>query len=46
MKTGRNRKYTFEFRTAAVSQVFEGGLSIAAIARSLEMSSKSLANWI
>jgi transposase len=46
MKTGPNRKYTVEFRAAAVSHMFECGLSIAAIARSLEMSSKSLANWI
>ena len=46
MKTGPNRKYTAEFRAAAVSQVLEGGRSMAAVARSLEMSSKSLANWI
>ena len=46
MKTGPNRKYTAEFRAAAVSQVLEGGRPVAAVARSLEMSSKSLANWI
>jgi transposase-like protein len=33
MTTGPNRKYTVEFRAAAVSQVVEGGRSIAAVAR-------------
>ena len=46
MKTVRKRAYTAEFRDAAVKQVFEGGRSIASVARSLEMSSKSLANWV
>ena len=46
MKTGPNRKYTTEFRDAAVKQVVEGRRTVAAVARSLEMSSKSLANWI
>jgi len=40
-----DRKYTAEFRDAAVKQV-EGGRSLAAVARSLEMSNKTLANWV
>jgi transposase len=46
MKTGSDRRYTAEFRDAAVKQVTEGGRSVAAVARSLEMSSKTLANWV
>lgn len=46
MKAGLDRKYTAEFRDAAVKQVSEGGRGISAVARSLEMSSKTLANWI
>ena len=46
MKTGPDRKYTAEFRDSAVKQVIDGGRSIAVVARSLEMSSKSLANWV
>ncbi len=46
MKTLVKRTYTQEFRDAAVKQVLEGGRSIASVARSLEMSSKSLANWV
>ena len=46
MKTGPDRRYTAEFRDSAVKQVNEGGRSIAVVARSLEMSSKSLANWV
>ena len=46
MKAGPDRRYTCEFRDAAVKQVMEGGRSVAAVARSLEMSSKSLANWV
>ena len=46
MKTGPDRRYTAEFREAAVKQVIEGGRSIAAVARSLEISPKSLANWV
>ena len=45
MKAGLDRKYTAEFRDAAVKQV-EGGRSMAAVARSLEMSNKTLANWV
>lgn len=46
MKAGPDRRYTPEFREAAVKQVLEGGRTVAAVARSLEMSGKSLANWI
>ena len=46
MKTGSDRKYTAEFRQAAVKQVTEGGRAMAAVARSLEMSNKTLANWV
>ena len=45
MKTGSDRKYTDEFREAAVKQV-EAGRGMAAVARSLEMSNKTLANWV
>ena len=45
MKTGPNRKYTAQFRQAAVEQV-EAGRSIRAVAKSLEMSPKTLANWL
>ncbi|MBL8528234.1 MAG: transposase, partial [Burkholderiales bacterium] len=41
-----NRSYTLEFRAAAVNQVTDGGRSIGAVARSLEMSAKTLANWV
>ena len=46
MKAGADRKYTNEFRDAAVKQVETGGRSMTAVARSLEMSSKTLANWV
>ena len=46
MKTGPNRRYTAEFQDAAVKQVVEAERPMAAVARSLEMSSKTLANWI
>ena len=46
MKVGTDRKYAIEFRDAAVKQVIEGGRSMTAVARSLEMSSKTLANWV
>lgn len=45
-KAGPDRRYTPEFRDASVKQVIEGGRSVAAVARSLEMSNKSLANWV
>jgi transposase len=46
MKAGSDRKYTAEFRDSAVKQVIDGGRSLAAVARSLEMSNKTLANWV
>ena len=46
MKAGTDRKYTAEFRDSAVKQVVEGGRSMSAVARSSEMSSKTLANWV
>ena len=46
MKAGSDRSYTVEFRDSAVKQVTEGGRSMSAVARSLEMSSKTLANWV
>jgi len=45
MKVGPDRKYTAQFRAAAVNQV-EAGRSVPAVARSLEMSAKTLANWV
>ena len=46
MKAGIDRKYTIEFRDAAVKQVIDGGRGLTTVARSLEMSSKTLANWV
>ena len=46
MKAGLDRKYTIEFRDAAVKQVIDGGRGLTMVARSLEMSSKTLANWV
>lgn len=46
MKAGSDRKYTAEFRDAAVKQVVEGGRTLAAVSRGLEMSSKTLTNWV
>ena len=46
MKTGTERKYTAKFRASAIKQVIEGGRGMAAVARSLEMSNKTLANWV
>ena len=46
MKVGTDRKYTPEFREAAIKQVIEGGRSMPSVARSLEMSPKTLANWV
>ena len=46
MKAGPDRRYTPEFRDAAVKQVIDGGRTVATVARSLEMSGKSLANWV
>jgi transposase len=46
MKAGTDRKYTTEFRDSAVKQVIEGGRSISAVARSLEISNNTLSNWV
>jgi transposase len=46
MKSGPNRKYTAEFRAAAVEQVIVGRRGLREVARSLEMSDKTLANWV
>jgi transposase len=46
MKAGPDRKYTVEFREGAVRQVLDGGRSVPQVARSLEMSDKTLANWV
>ena len=46
MKAGIDRKYTVEFRAAAVKQVIDGGRGMTAVARALEISSKTLANWV
>jgi transposase len=46
MKVGSDRKYTIAFREAAVKQVIEGERSVPSVARSLEMSAKTLANWV
>jgi len=41
-----NRSDPPEFREAAVQQVVEGGRSVPMVTRSLEMSAKTLANWV
>jgi transposase len=46
MKVGTDRKYTPEFCEAAIKQVVEGGRNMPSVARSLEMSPKTLANWV
>ena len=46
MKVAKERKYTDTFRTNAVSQVLEGRRRQAEVARSLEISVKTLANWV
>jgi len=46
MKAGPDRKYTVEFRDAAVRQVLDGQRSVPQVARALEMSDKTLANWV
>lgn len=40
------RVYTVQYREAAVRQVIDAGRSGAEVARSLEMSEKTLANWV
>jgi len=46
MKSGPNRRYTEQFRTAAVEQVTVGRRGLREVARSLEISDKTLANWV
>ena len=46
MKVATDRKYTDTFRTNAVSQVREGRRRQAEVARSLDISVKTLANWV
>jgi transposase len=46
MKSGPNRRYTEQFRTAAVEQVIVGRRGLREVARSLEISDKTLANWV
>ena len=46
MKAGPDRKYTIEFRESAVKQVLDGRRSVPQVARALEMSHKTLANWV
>ena len=46
MKAGPDRKYTVEFREAAVRQVIDGGRSVPQVARSREMSPKTLEHWV
>jgi len=45
-KTGPDRKYTLEFRRAAVSQVVEGRRSIADVASALDVPKGTLSNWV
>lgn len=40
------RSYTAEYREAAVRQVMQGGRALTEVARSLEISHKTLANWV
>lgn len=46
MKSGPDRKYTDAFRADAVQQVLEGKRPLAQVARSLEMSGKTLDTWV
>ena len=47
MKRSRvKRSYTAEYREAAVRQVMQAGRALAEVARSLEISHKTLANWV
>lgn len=40
------RIYSAEYREAAVRQVIEAGRALVEVARSLEISHKTLANWV
>lgn len=46
MKAGPVRRYTVELREAAVRQILDGGRSVPKVARRLEMSDKTPANWV
>lgn len=46
MKRRSVRTYTSEFREAAVNQVLVGERGVSEVARSLEISTKTLANWV
>jgi transposase len=41
-----NRSYPPEFRKAAEQQVVDGGRNVPTVSRWLEMSAKTLANWV
>ena len=40
------RTYTADYREAAVRQVIDAGRALVEVARSLEISHKTLANWV
>lgn len=44
-KAGPDRKYTVEFRTAAVSQVIDGKHGIADVAAALDVPKGTLGKW-
>ena len=46
MKAVKDRKYTDSFRAEAVAQVLQGERGQATVARSFEISVKTLANWV
>ncbi|MCC7081595.1 MAG: transposase [Burkholderiales bacterium] len=45
-KAGPDRRYTVEFRSAAVSQVVDGRRSIADVAAALDIPKGTLGNWV
>ena len=46
MKTVLKRRYTEEFKDAAIRQVLDGGQGVMEAAAGLEMSDKTLGNWV
>jgi transposase len=46
MKTGPDRRYTAEFRDAAVRQVVDAGRGVVEVAHAVEMPSKTLERWV
>lgn len=46
MRRVPDRKYTAEFRAAAVRQVLDGERAVSEVARMLEMSDKTLWGWV